>query len=61
MQKKEGEKLEPELDKLFDQPQFIRENERLEIVANKLNKENQIMKELIIQLIKKTTHHLTIL
>ena len=61
MQKKEGEKLEPELDKLFDQPQFIRETERLEIGANKLNKENQIMKELIIQLIKKTTHHLTIL
>ncbi len=46
MQKKEGKKLEPELEKLFDQPQVIRENERLAIVANKLNEENQIMKEI---------------
>ena len=46
MQKKEGKKLEPELEKLFDLPQVIRENERLAIVANKLNEENQIMKEI---------------
>ncbi len=50
--KKEEEKLEPELEKLFDQLQIARENERLALVANKLNKENQIMKDLIIQLIK---------
>ena len=30
----------------------MRENERLALVANKLNKENQAMKDLIIQLIK---------
>ncbi len=50
--RKEEEKLDPELEKLFDQLQIIRENERLALVANKLNKENQAMKELIIQLIK---------
>ena len=50
--RKEEEKLDPELEKLFDQLQVVRENERLALVANKLNKENQAMKELIIQLIK---------
>ena len=29
-----------------------RENERLALITNKLNKENQVMKDLIIQLIK---------
>ena len=52
MKRKEDEKLDPELEKLFDQLQVVRENERLAFVANKLNKENQAMKELIIQLIK---------
>ena len=52
MERKEDEKLDPELEKLFDQLQIVREKERLALVANKLNKENQIMKELIIQLIK---------
>ena len=52
MQRKEDEKLDPELESLFDQLQVVRENERLALVANKLNKENQAMKELIIQLIK---------
>ena len=52
MQKKEDEKLDPELESLFDQLQVVRENERLALVANKLNQENQAMKELIIQLIK---------
>jgi len=51
-ERKEEEKLDPELEKLFDQLQIVRENERLALVANKLNKENQVMKELIIQLIK---------
>ncbi|MDA9754443.1 hypothetical protein N9U97_00515 [Candidatus Pelagibacter sp.] len=50
--RKEEEKLDPELENLFDQLQVVRENERLALVANKLNKENQAMKELIIQLIK---------
>ena len=52
MQRKEDEKLDPELESLFDQLQVVRENERLALVANKLNKENQTMKDLIIQLIK---------
>ena len=51
-EREEEEKLDPELEKLFDQLQIIREKERLALVANKLNKENQVMKELIIQLIK---------
>ena len=50
--RKEEEKLDPELENLFDQLQVVRENERLAIIANKLNNENQAMKELIIQLIK---------
>ena len=52
MQRKQDEKLDPELESLFDQLQVVRENERLALVANKLNQENQAMKELIIQLIK---------
>ena len=52
MQRKEDKKLDPELENLFDQLQVVRENERLALVANKLNKENQVMKDLIIQLIK---------
>ncbi len=51
-EREEEEKLDPELEKLFDQLQIIREKERLALIANKLNKENQVMKELIIQLIK---------
>ena len=50
--RKEEEKLDPKLEELFDQLQVVRENERLALVTNKLNKENQVMKELIIQLIK---------
>ena len=50
--RKEEQKLDPELEKLFNQLQIIRENERLALIANKLNKENQVMKDLIIQLIK---------
>ena len=52
MQRKEDKKLDPELESLFDQLQGYEENERLALVANKLNKENQAMKDLIIQLIK---------
>jgi len=52
IQRKEDEKLDPELESLFDQLQVVRENERLALVTNKLNKENQALKELIIQLIK---------
>ena len=44
--------MDPELEDLFDQLQVVRENERLALIANKLNKENQVMKELIIKLIK---------
>ena len=51
IQRKEDEKLAPELESLFDQLQVVRENERLALVTNKLNKENQALKELIIQLI----------
>ena len=50
--RKEEQKLDPELEKLFNQLQIIRENERLTLIANKLNKENQVMKDLIILLIK---------
>jgi hypothetical protein len=50
--RKEEEKLNPDLEELFDQLQVVRENERLALVANKLNDENQVMKELIIKLIK---------
>ena len=50
--RKEEEKLDPELEGLFDQLQILRENERMAKIANQLNEENQVMKELIIQLIK---------
>ena len=50
--RKEEQKLDPELEKLFNQLQIIRDNERLALIANKLNKENQVMKDLIILLIK---------
>ena len=50
--RKEERKIDPELEKLFDQLQIVREKERIAKIANKLNKENQVMKDLIIQLIK---------
>ena len=50
IQRKEDEKLDPELEKLFDKLQIIREKERLALVANKLNKENQIMKYFLFHL-----------
>ena len=50
--KKEDEKLDPELEKLFNQLQIVRENERIAKVANKLNYENKLLKDLIIKLIK---------
>ena len=45
-------KADPELEKLFDQLQLVKENERIAELAGKLNEENRIMKDLIIQLIK---------
>ena len=50
--RKEERRIDPELEKLFDQLQIVREKERIAKIANKLNKENQVMKDLIIQLIK---------
>ncbi len=50
--KKEREKEIPELEKLFDQLQLAKENERLAEIAGKTAEENKIMKELIIQLLK---------
>ena len=38
--------------KLFDQLQLVKENERIAELAGKLNEENRILKDLIIQLIK---------
>ena len=38
--------------KLFDQLQLVKENERIAELAGKLNVENRILKDLIIQLIK---------
>ena len=46
------ERADPELEKLFDQLQLVKENERIAELAGKLNEENRIMKDLIIQLIK---------
>ena len=40
------------MEKLFDQLQLVKENERIAELAGKLNEENRIMKDLIIQLIK---------
>ena len=42
----------PELEKLFDQLQLAKENERLAGIAGKAAKENEAMKALIIELIK---------
>ena len=50
--KKEREKEIPELEKLFDQLQLAKENERLAEIVGKATEENKIMKELIIQLLK---------
>jgi hypothetical protein len=43
---------DPELERLFDQLQLIRENERKTQLANKVIEENKVMKDLIIQLLK---------
>ena len=50
--RKEREKEIPELEKLFDQLQLAKENERLAEIAGKTAEENKVMKELIIQLLK---------
>ena len=50
--KKEWKKEIPELEKLFDQLQLAKENERLAGIVGKATEENKIMKELIIQLLK---------
>ncbi len=42
--RKEEEKLDPELENLFDQLQVVRENERLALVANKLKKISKLKK-----------------
>ncbi len=42
----------PELEKLFDQLQLAKENERLAKIADKTADENKVMKELIIKLLK---------
>ena len=49
---KEKEREIPELEKLFDQLQLAKENERLAEIVGKATEENKIMKELIIQLLK---------
>ena len=49
---KEKEREIPELEKLFDQLQLAKENERLAEIAGKTAEENKIMKELIIKLLK---------
>ena len=43
---------DPELERLFDQLQLLRENERKTKLANKVIEENKVMKDLIIQLLK---------
>ena len=48
----EGLPINPELEKLFDQLQLARENERLAEITGRAVEENRIMKEMIIQLIK---------
>ena len=42
----------PELEKLYDQLQLAKENERLAELAGRATEENKVMKELIIQLLK---------
>ena len=48
----EGLPIDPELEKLFDQLQLAKENERLAELSGRAVEENRIMKEMIIQLIK---------
>ena len=48
----EGLPIDPELEKLFDQLQLAKENERLAEISGRAIEENRIMKEMIIQLIK---------
>jgi len=50
--RKEKEKVIPELEKIFDQLQLAKENERLAKLASTTNEENKIMKALIIELLK---------
>ena len=50
--RKEKEKEIPELEKLFDQLQLAKENERLAEIAGITIEENNIMKDLIIKLLK---------
>ncbi len=50
--RKEREREIPELEKLFDQLQLAKENERLAEIAGKTAEENKVMKELIIKLLK---------
>ena len=52
LRKKEEEKLDPQLEKLYDQLQVIKENERLKELTAYTLKENSVMKDLIIELIK---------
>ena len=48
----QGLPIDPELEKLFDQLQLAKENERLAEINGRAVEENRIMKEMIIQLIK---------
>ncbi len=48
----EGLPIDPELEKLFDQLQLAKENERLAEISGRAVEENRIMKDMIIQLIK---------
>ncbi len=48
----QGIPIDPELEKLFDQLQLAKENERLAKIAGQATEENRVMKEMIIQLIK---------
>jgi len=48
----EGLPIDPELEKLFDQLQLAKQNERLAEIAGRTVEENKIMRELIIKLIK---------
>ena len=48
----ENEKAIPELEKLYDQLQLVKENERLRKLAGEMVKENTAKDDLIIQLLK---------
>ena len=48
----EGLPIDPELEKLFDQLQLAKENERLAEISGRAVEENRIMKDMIIKLIK---------